>query len=205
MRSADADLFKSTQARGAPDAPRDRSNTARRTDRAAIVTTPAPLDATPERPTARRRHGASLTTHATPQPRQKASESPTCPATAGGRAYLVERGLEQDGYEALKALVSDYLDQAAVLDDVPMAVSPLASIRTRTWRAAGNDPQGAPARGGPPTTSETRSGSSRSRTRYMPKPRRSPTTPDPTSSSRRTRLIATPYAIDSSPRWHPRW
>jgi hypothetical protein len=48
------------------------------------------------------------------------------PACGRGRAYLVERELEQDGYDALNALVSDYLDQAGLLDDVPMAVSPLA-------------------------------------------------------------------------------
>jgi hypothetical protein len=47
------------------------------------------------------------------------------PACGHGRAYLVERELEQDGYEALKAMVSDYLDQAELLADVPMAVSPL--------------------------------------------------------------------------------
>jgi hypothetical protein len=47
------------------------------------------------------------------------------PARGRGRAYLVERELEQDGYDALKALVSDYLDQAELLEDVPMAVSPL--------------------------------------------------------------------------------
>jgi hypothetical protein len=47
-----------------------------------------------------------------------------------GRAYLVERELEQDGYDALKALVSDYLDQAELLADVPMAVSPLTGTRS---------------------------------------------------------------------------
>ena len=31
------------------------------------------------------------------------------PACGHGRAYLVERELEQDGYDALKALISDYL------------------------------------------------------------------------------------------------
>ena len=31
------------------------------------------------------------------------------PAQPGGRAYLVERELEQDGYDALLALVADYL------------------------------------------------------------------------------------------------
>jgi hypothetical protein len=45
----------------------------------------------------------------------------------GGRAYLVERGLEQDGYAALQALIADYLDQARELDDVPMATSVLAN------------------------------------------------------------------------------
>jgi hypothetical protein len=51
------------------------------------------------------------------------------PACGRGRAYLVERELEQDGYDALKALVSDYLDQAELLEDVPMAVSPLTGTR----------------------------------------------------------------------------
>lgn len=50
---------------------------------------------------------------------------PDCPAAAGGRAYLIERELEQDGYVALKALVADYLAQAEGLGDVPMAGSPL--------------------------------------------------------------------------------
>ena len=52
------------------------------------------------------------------------------PACGRGRAYLVERELEQDGYDALKALVSDYLNQAELLEDVPMAVSPLTGTRT---------------------------------------------------------------------------
>jgi hypothetical protein len=47
------------------------------------------------------------------------------PAVGRGRAYLIERELEQDGYGALKALVADYLAQAARLGAVPMAVSPL--------------------------------------------------------------------------------
>lgn len=46
-------------------------------------------------------------------------------AQCRGRAYLVERGLEQDGYAALKALVADYLEQAELLAAVPMAVGPL--------------------------------------------------------------------------------
>lgn len=51
------------------------------------------------------------------------------PARGPGRAYLVERELEQDGYGALKALVADYLAQAELLADVPMAVSPLTGSR----------------------------------------------------------------------------
>jgi hypothetical protein len=47
------------------------------------------------------------------------------PARGHGRAYLVERGLEEDGYSALKALVADYLVQAELLAAVPMAVCPL--------------------------------------------------------------------------------
>ena len=48
------------------------------------------------------------------------------PATRGGRCYLVERELEQEGpgaHAALKALVADYLHQARLLDEVPMAGS----------------------------------------------------------------------------------
>jgi hypothetical protein len=52
------------------------------------------------------------------------------PGCGRGRAYLVERELEQDCYDALKALVSDYLDQAELLEDVPMAVSPLTGTRS---------------------------------------------------------------------------
>jgi hypothetical protein len=51
------------------------------------------------------------------------------PAQGRGRAYLVDRELEQDGYDALRALVADYVDQAGLLDDVPMAVSPLTCVR----------------------------------------------------------------------------
>ncbi len=47
------------------------------------------------------------------------------PATGHGRCYLVECGLEQDGYDALNALVVDYTAQAAKLDEIPMAASAL--------------------------------------------------------------------------------
>jgi hypothetical protein len=33
---------------------------------------------------------------------------------------LVERGLEQDGYAALLALVADYIEQAERHDEIPM-------------------------------------------------------------------------------------
>ena len=59
------------------------------------------------------------------------------PAGGRGRAYLVERELEQDGYDALKALVADYLDQAGLLEDVPMAVSPLTGIRSENLEGGG--------------------------------------------------------------------
>lgn len=47
------------------------------------------------------------------------------PADGQGRAYLIERGLEQDGNSALKALVADYTGQAAELDEILMAASEL--------------------------------------------------------------------------------
>jgi hypothetical protein len=59
------------------------------------------------------------------------------PARGRGRAYLVERELEQDGYDALKALISDYLDQAELLEDVPMAVSPLTGTRSEHFEGGG--------------------------------------------------------------------
>jgi hypothetical protein len=54
------------------------------------------------------------------------------PARGRGRAYLVERELERDGYDAVKALVADYLQQADLLADVPMAVCPLTGARSVT-------------------------------------------------------------------------
>ena len=49
------------------------------------------------------------------------------PLAPGGRAYLVERGLEKEGANAnavLQALIADYVRQACILDDVPMAAVP---------------------------------------------------------------------------------
>jgi hypothetical protein len=48
------------------------------------------------------------------------------PLNGTGRAYLVERGLEEDGpraYAALQALIADYKRLASQLADVPMATS----------------------------------------------------------------------------------
>lgn len=49
------------------------------------------------------------------------------PADGTGRSYLVEAGLEVDGFEALKTLVVDYIEQAGKLDMVPMSTSVLRS------------------------------------------------------------------------------
>jgi hypothetical protein len=45
------------------------------------------------------------------------------PATGSGRSYLIERELENDGYEALKALIADYTRQAHASDEIPMVSS----------------------------------------------------------------------------------
>ncbi len=42
-----------------------------------------------------------------------------------GRRYVIERGLEQDGYGALQALVTDYLAQAAKHGKIPAAHVPI--------------------------------------------------------------------------------
>jgi hypothetical protein len=44
------------------------------------------------------------------------------PAAGAGRAYLVERELEQDGNAALRALVDDYIQQAERHGAIPMQV-----------------------------------------------------------------------------------
>ena len=45
------------------------------------------------------------------------------PVESPGRAYLVERGLEEDGYAALLALVADYLEIANRLGVPPMSTT----------------------------------------------------------------------------------
>jgi len=47
------------------------------------------------------------------------------PAHGVGRSYLIERGLEQDGCAAMNGLIADYIRQAWVHDQVPMAMSAL--------------------------------------------------------------------------------
>lgn len=47
------------------------------------------------------------------------------PADGRGRAYVIERELERDGYAAVQALVADYLRVAARLGEIPLAASPL--------------------------------------------------------------------------------
>jgi hypothetical protein len=47
------------------------------------------------------------------------------PLHGPGRSYLVERGLEQDGYAALQALVIDYVSEAAKHHTIPAADSPV--------------------------------------------------------------------------------
>ena len=44
------------------------------------------------------------------------------PAGGRGRAYLIERELEQDGNAALQALVHDYVEQAQRHGEIPMDV-----------------------------------------------------------------------------------
>ena len=45
------------------------------------------------------------------------------PVDQPGRAHLVERGLEEDGYAALLALVADYLETAKRLGVPPMSTT----------------------------------------------------------------------------------
>ena len=44
------------------------------------------------------------------------------PANGRGRAYLIERELEQDGNGALQALIRDYVEQAERHGEIPMNV-----------------------------------------------------------------------------------
>lgn len=99
-----------------------KSTTARRPGRAAMSTTPAPLDATPERPPDAAPR-ASRPTHDDASGPAESVRITDNPARGRGRAYLVERGLEQDDNLALKALIADYLAQTERLREIPMASS----------------------------------------------------------------------------------
>jgi len=48
------------------------------------------------------------------------------PGGGSGRAYLIERELERDGHAALKSLVADYLEQARIHQQIPMAENVLS-------------------------------------------------------------------------------
>ncbi|HTU80416.1 MAG TPA: hypothetical protein VMF09_16835 [Solirubrobacteraceae bacterium] len=48
------------------------------------------------------------------------------PGGGSGRAYLIERELERDGHAALKSLVTDYLEQARIHQQIPMAENVLS-------------------------------------------------------------------------------
>jgi hypothetical protein len=49
-----------------------------------------------------------------------------CPSDDAGRSYLVERGLEEDGYAALTALVADYVEQSQQRDEPAIHVPDIA-------------------------------------------------------------------------------
>jgi hypothetical protein len=55
----------------------------------------------------------------TPPENVRITDTPVC----GGRAFLVERGLEQDGYAALQALVNDYITQSQRRDEPAILVN----------------------------------------------------------------------------------
>ncbi len=91
-----------------------------------MSTTPAPLGATPERPpnAAPRASRPTLGDATVPAERVRVTDVSKDP---GGRAYLVERGLEEEGPNAnaaLEALIADYLSVAERLQAIPMAASP---------------------------------------------------------------------------------
>jgi hypothetical protein len=51
------------------------------------------------------------------------ADEPQQPGT--GRSYLIDYGLEQDGYAVLQALIADYLAVASQHNQIPMAINPL--------------------------------------------------------------------------------
>jgi hypothetical protein len=55
----------------------------------------------------------------TPPENVRITDTPVC----RGRAFLVERGLEEDGYAALHALVNDYITQSQRRDEPAILVN----------------------------------------------------------------------------------
>jgi len=78
------------------------------------------------------------------------------PASGPGRSYLVERGVECDGYAALRALVVDYTRRADALDEIPMATG---SVRRIVEKPAATRCQRIPAHSATGEPSERRSAS----------------------------------------------
>ena len=56
----------------------------------------------------------------TPPENVRITDTPIC---GRGRAFLVERGLEEDGYAALQALVNDYIAQSKRRDEPAILVN----------------------------------------------------------------------------------
>ena len=98
-----------------------------------------------------------------------------CPASAGGRSFLVERELEHDGYSALKALVVDYAEQARRLDEVPMASSVVRRQLEQLTATANHAHRRRPPRAGPSRCSHAaRAGSGATARIRRTRPRRRP-------------------------------
>jgi hypothetical protein len=112
-----------------------QSRIARGRTRISLFTALPPRDTTPERLAHLALRGPRPTHGDTTGPAESVRVTDV-PEHGGGRAYLVERELEQDGYDALKALVADYLEQAELLADVPIAVSPVTGTRAENQRGA---------------------------------------------------------------------
>ena len=81
---------------------------------------PAPT-ASAERPSPASSRRRPPTTNDTRRPAERVRVTDN-PAGGRGRAYLVERELEQDGHAALVALVADYVEQAERHGVIPMHV-----------------------------------------------------------------------------------
>ena len=59
---------------------------------------------------------------------------------APGRAFVIERGLEQDGNAAMHKLIADYVDQAVGYDEIPILTSALDRyVQDRGRRDSGRE------------------------------------------------------------------